>query len=53
MLIGRGAIISGLMVMFILPLLLLIFDPIIEKTKINIKLNKNRNKEEVTNEENI
>lgn len=53
MLIGRGAIISGLMVMFILPVLLLIFDPIIEKTKINIKLNKNRNKEEVTNEENI
>ncbi|MGI6771310.1 MAG: MMPL family transporter [Acholeplasmataceae bacterium] len=53
MLIGRGAIISGLMVMFILPVLLLIFDPIIEKTKINIKLKKNRNKEEVTNEENI
>ena len=51
MLIGRGALLSGFMVIFVLPVLLLTFDSIIERT--NIKSKKQTSKEEVTNEENI
>ncbi|MGI6781876.1 MAG: efflux RND transporter permease subunit [Acholeplasmataceae bacterium] len=53
MLIGRGALLSGILVIFVLPTLLLTFDPIIEKTNINIKFKKKRNKEELTNEKNL
>ena len=51
MLIGRGALLSGILVIFVLPVLLLTFDFIIEKT--NIKIKTKKNKEVVSNEESI
>ena len=51
MLIGRGALLSGILVIFVLPVLLLTFDFIIEKT--NIKVKTKKNKEVVSNEESI
>lgn len=51
LLIGRGALLSGVLVLFILPALLLTFDKIIEATNIKINFKKNK-KEEITHEEN-
>lgn len=42
LIIGRGAIISMLVVLLVLPALLLLFDKIIKKTTINVRGDKNR-----------
>ena len=42
LIIGRGAIISMLVILLVLPALLLLFDKIIKKTTINVRGDKNR-----------